>query len=220
MRQTVDACDTLPLTSIRLAGAADADQSDVLQIASVKAATHGTVALNAAGDIVFTPTASYTGAAAFTYTISDGHGGLSTAATNLTVDLHQVFGTPGSDTLHGTATPSALLGLAGNDTITAGSAGDFIDGGSGNDALYGGAGIDTFAFQANFGMDTIYNFTTAGARHDILQFNPALFSSPQSVLTAAHQVGHDVVITATSQDQVTLANTSLAALTLTDIKIG
>ena len=39
------------------------------------AASHGTVSLGPDGAVTFTPTAGYTGAASFTYTVSDGHGG-------------------------------------------------------------------------------------------------------------------------------------------------
>ncbi|HWV16412.1 MAG TPA: Ig-like domain-containing protein, partial [Cellvibrio sp.] len=61
----------------------DAD-NDSLTIISVQNATHGTVAL-VNGNIVFTPTANYNGPASFTYTISDGHGGTSTASVSLNV---------------------------------------------------------------------------------------------------------------------------------------
>ena len=58
---------------------------DALSISSVQSATNGTVAL-VGGKIVFTPTANYNGPASFSYTISDGHGGFSTATVNITVN--------------------------------------------------------------------------------------------------------------------------------------
>ncbi|MFM9915878.1 MAG: Ig-like domain-containing protein, partial [Rhizobacter sp.] len=48
-----------------------------------------------AGNVVFTPTAGYTGPASFTYTISDGHGGTDTATVNITVSAPPQA-TPGS----------------------------------------------------------------------------------------------------------------------------
>lgn len=90
----------------------------------------------------------------------------------------------------------------------------------GSDILYGAAGIDTFVIQPAFGMDTIYNFTTAGTAHDYLQFDPTIFAAAANVLAAARQVGTDVVITANAQDQVTLKNATLASLTAADIRIG
>jgi protein TonB len=51
----------------------------------VQGATNGSVSL-VDGNAVFTPTANYSGQASFTYTISDGNGGTSTATVNLTVN--------------------------------------------------------------------------------------------------------------------------------------
>jgi Ca2+-binding RTX toxin-like protein len=59
---------------------------DALTVTSVGNASHGTVAL-VNGNIVFTPAANFTGRAGFDYTISDGHGGTSTAT--VTVDVAQ-----------------------------------------------------------------------------------------------------------------------------------
>ncbi len=53
---------------------------------SVSTPSNGTVAINTANStITFTPTANYTGTAGFTYAISDGRGGTSTASVALTV---------------------------------------------------------------------------------------------------------------------------------------
>ena len=51
--------------------------NDPLAITGVGGANHGAVAL-VGGNVVFTPTAGFHGAASFTYTISDGHGGTAT----------------------------------------------------------------------------------------------------------------------------------------------
>jgi len=61
-----------------LAGSADVE-GDALSVASVGAATGGTVSLDAQGRVLFTPDADYAGAAGFDYTVSDGQGGTSTA---------------------------------------------------------------------------------------------------------------------------------------------
>jgi hypothetical protein len=63
----------------------DTDQDgDTLTLVSVQAAVNGTVA-NVGASVTFTPTANYEGAASFTYTISDGQGGSSTAIVMVTV---------------------------------------------------------------------------------------------------------------------------------------
>jgi len=66
-----------------LANDTDAD-GNPLTIQSVQGAVNGTVAL-VGGNVVFTPAANYNGPASFTYTISDGNGGTSTATVNVTV---------------------------------------------------------------------------------------------------------------------------------------
>ncbi|MBK8188744.1 MAG: tandem-95 repeat protein [Cellvibrio sp.] len=60
-------------------------EGDVLTISSVQGAVNGTVAL-VGSNVVFTPTANYNGPASFTYTVSDGNGGSSTATVNVTVN--------------------------------------------------------------------------------------------------------------------------------------
>ncbi|BCH27589.1 DUF4082 domain-containing protein [Mesorhizobium sp. L-8-3] len=69
-----------------LANDTDAD-GDTLAITGVGNATNGTVAFDSNSNIVtFTPTAGYTGPASFTYSISDGAGGASSAMVNMTVN--------------------------------------------------------------------------------------------------------------------------------------
>jgi YD repeat-containing protein len=59
---------------------------DWLTITSVGAPSHGGVTISPGGaSVTYTPTGSYTGADAFTYAISDGHGGAASATVNITV---------------------------------------------------------------------------------------------------------------------------------------
>lgn len=72
-------------TATLLANDNDPD-NDVLTVTSVGDAVNGTVLLDAInGAITFTPSANHMGAASFTYAISDGRGGTSTATVNLLV---------------------------------------------------------------------------------------------------------------------------------------
>ncbi|WP_315926631.1 DUF4082 domain-containing protein [Mesorhizobium sp. SP-1A] len=77
-----------PLTisaSALLANDSDPD-GDPLAITGVGSAVNGTVAFDAQNNAVtFTPTAGYTGGASFSYTISDGRGGVSSATVSLSV---------------------------------------------------------------------------------------------------------------------------------------
>ena len=72
--------------STLLANDNDAD-GDPLVITGVSNAVNGTVAFNSqTNNVTFTPTGGYSGAASFTYTISDGHGGTASAQVSLNVD--------------------------------------------------------------------------------------------------------------------------------------
>ncbi len=115
---TVNEDNALTLApSALLAGDSDLD-GDTLSLVSVGDATHGTVSI-VDGQVVFTPEANYDGAASFTYTISDGQGGTSTATVNLTIDtandapvaVADVFTLNEDNAL--TLAPASLLG---NDT--------------------------------------------------------------------------------------------------------
>ena len=68
---------SIPIARL-LANDTDAN-GDTLSIAALSAPSNGTVAINGT-NVVFTPTAGYTGNAGFSYTVSDGKGGTSTAA--------------------------------------------------------------------------------------------------------------------------------------------
>lgn len=69
-----------------LANDTDAN-GDQLTITAVGNATNGTATIDAqTGNVIFTPTAGYSGPASFTYTVSDGRGGTDTATVNIDVD--------------------------------------------------------------------------------------------------------------------------------------
>ncbi len=67
-----------------LANDRDAD-GDALSVVAVDALTHGTAAVQADGTIVYTPEANFNGVGGFSYTVSDGHGGTTTAAVSVIV---------------------------------------------------------------------------------------------------------------------------------------
>ncbi len=58
---------------------------DTLTVSSIGAAAHGAAVLNPNKTINYTPASGYLGSDSFTYTISDGQGGTSSAAVNITV---------------------------------------------------------------------------------------------------------------------------------------
>jgi hypothetical protein len=81
---TSTAEDVAKVVSV-LANDSDID-GDVLTVTAVTQPAHGTSAISGGGSTVtYTPAANYNGADAFTYTISDGKGGSSTATVNVSV---------------------------------------------------------------------------------------------------------------------------------------
>ncbi|MBI1308674.1 MAG: tandem-95 repeat protein [Proteobacteria bacterium] len=60
-------------------------EGDTLTVISVQGAAHGTVTMNG-GNVLFTPDTDFTGTASFSYTITDGNGGTSTADVLIQID--------------------------------------------------------------------------------------------------------------------------------------
>jgi len=95
--------------------------------------------------------AMYSYANGATIDLAQGYGfdGLST---DTIMNIEDVWGSPGGDTIKGDANENILLGDAGDDTIYGGAANDYIKGEAGNDVLYGGVGSDILTGGA--GADT------------------------------------------------------------------
>lgn len=111
-------------SSTLLANDTDAD-GNKLSITGVSAATNGTVKLDATGNVIFTPTASFSGTAGFTYAISDGSGGTGTAKVVVAVQSVNHAPVAQDDTgLTGiSGTPKTILAttLLANDTDSDGN---------------------------------------------------------------------------------------------------
>ncbi|MDX6199719.1 MAG: large repetitive protein [Actinomycetota bacterium] len=91
----------------------DAD-GDGLTVTGVGAAAHGTTAVTGPGEVSYTPASGYAGSDAFTYSISDGHGGTATATVNVTVpNTPPTAGDDSAATLVGAAVTVPVLA---NDT--------------------------------------------------------------------------------------------------------
>lgn len=175
----------------------DIEDDNLSVTAETITTAHGSVVISANGSFIYTPTAGYTGADSFNYTVSDGNGGSDTGAVNITLSASVINGTNGNDTITGSANGDTIHGLDGNDTlygeagddILYGDAGndtlkgrdgndslyggdgtDYLEGGNGNDLLNGGNGVDTI--KGSGGIDT-YSYLTALEGGDIIQdFRP------------------------------------------------
>ncbi|MEH1821952.1 MAG: cadherin-like domain-containing protein [Nostoc sp.] len=146
-------------------------ENDVLNITGFTQPSQGSVIDNSNGTYTYTPSQNYYGSDGFTYTISDGHGGTSTATVNLTINqiTPPINGTSGADNLTGTVNMDIISGLQGNDTLqglgdndtlNGGDGNDLLDGGTGDDSLIGGKGNDTYVVDSL--GDTIVESANAG----------------------------------------------------------
>ncbi|MFG1422255.1 Ig-like domain-containing protein [Roseixanthobacter liquoris] len=84
--------------------------------ASTFKVANGTVALNADGTVVFTPNTHFSGKTSFTYSVSDGHGGTSTATVNIDVAPVIVVPVATDDTFTVAEDGTVALNLLSNDT--------------------------------------------------------------------------------------------------------
>jgi VCBS repeat-containing protein len=150
-----------------LANDIDVD-GDKLSITAVSAATGGTVSRAADGTITFKAKDDYSGLASFKYTISDGHGGTSTATVSLTVlpEKHK---------------PHEINGSSGHDVLTSTH---------GDEIMSGKAASDTFVFSIDNGHDQITDFQTGGGlgqTKDIVDLRAAGFTGYSDLIQHLHE---------------------------------
>ncbi|RAU56017.1 retention module-containing protein [Pseudomonas sp. RIT412] len=106
-----------------------------------------------------------------TYTVTDPHGGSSTAALTIAhQDGHTVLGTTGDDVLVGAA-DSHLHGGDGNDVLVAGPGTNELFGDNGDDMLFSGSGNDLL--DGGAGHNTAnYSLATAGVTVSTAEVGP------------------------------------------------
>jgi len=73
--------------------------------------------------------------------------------------------------------------------------------------------------KAAFGKDTITDFVTTGANHDVLQIDHSIFATNAAALAHATQVGSNVVIGYDAADTITLVGVNLHQLSANDFHI-
>jgi Ca2+-binding RTX toxin-like protein len=105
-----------------------------------------------------TDTVSYASRTVAVVVLIDGiaHSGEALETDKVMLDVENVTGGAGNDTITGSVGDNVLVGGAGNDTIFGGLGNDTLRGGAGNDILHGDGGNDTFDEEAAAnGDDTI-----------------------------------------------------------------
>ncbi len=120
--------------------ASDADDTDLTYtIAEAGAPLNGSLTVNTDGSYTYTPDAEFSGTDAFTYQVSDGRGGQTTATVSLVINPVaeapelgvsdvSVGGVGGDEVIVGSGHDETLYGGGGSDTIT---------GAGGDDIIYG-----------------------------------------------------------------------------------
>ncbi|MGR9343434.1 M10 family metallopeptidase C-terminal domain-containing protein [Rhizobium leguminosarum] len=103
-------------------------------------------------------------------------------------------------------------GNALNNVIVGGSGSNTLTGGAGNDILTGGAAADVFVYSPNWGHDTITNFVATGSAHDAISVDHSIFGDWETLFAAIEQFGNDTIITADSDNTITLTNVAVSSL--------
>ena len=205
---------------------------------AVTATSNGTIASidQTARLITFTPTAGFSGAASFNYTLTDA-GGLTSNVATVAVEVGSILSTgnggqdvagtngndyiaggngkdilrgrAGADTLLGNNGNDILYGEAGNDILNGGNGTDILYGGLGNDNLTGGNGPDTFVFAAGEGTDTITDFSSSNDKIGLsggLSFGALSFSGNNILF------GNEVLATLTGVNTTTLTQSNFVTV--------
>lgn len=74
---------------------------------------------------------------------------------NISLDIENLVGGSGNDTLTGSSGANKLTGGTGNDLLLGGAGNDVLDGGLGNDTCTGGAGADQLIFRGSANADAL-----------------------------------------------------------------
>ena len=133
-------------------------------------------------------------------TLSGGNGG------------DTLSGGDGIDSLSGANGDDSLAGGAGADALSGGNGADTLNGGAGDDLLTGDNGPDRFVFSGIFGHDVVSDFSHG----DTIQVDHSQFGDFNDLLSHAHQVGADVVITYDAAAAITLTAVQLTSLHASD----
>ncbi|MEJ5992764.1 tandem-95 repeat protein, partial [Ramlibacter sp. PS3R-8] len=217
---TVATAEDTPLTitpATLLGNDTDPDSGDTLSISAVGNAVGGTVAI-VAGNVVFTPTPDFNGAASFEYTVSDGNGGTDTAVVTVNVgtqaDIAGDLATAAQDTpitidvlandsFEGTPVITAINGTA----ITDGGGGVAVTNGS--VSLVGGELVFTPAAGFSGAVPAFSYTVTSGGVTETAAVNVSVVPTPTvtAVTSPSATEGSDLVFS------VTLSNASPIATT-------
>lgn len=202
---------TLTITHASLlANDSDID-GDSLSLVSISAASSGRIVMGPGGVLYYAAAAGYAGPASFNYSVSDGHGGLTTATATLTVKAQvskgvRLEGTDGADVLTGTELDDVITGKGGNDVLT------------------GLGGTDVFKINGDDGLDTIdggagYDVIRGGASADVLNVLTGL-SNVKGIQEIDGGLGSDTIKASAGGDTLDFSRLILKNIELIDLGNG
>jgi subtilisin-like proprotein convertase family protein/Ca2+-binding RTX toxin-like protein len=216
---TVNGTEDTPLSILAsnlLSNDTDVD-GVLLSIASVTDGTGGTVAQDANGNVIFTPTADFDGNATFTYTVSDGNGGSTDG--NVTVALAGVNDAPTAtgESVSGTEDVTTTIlasDLLVNDTDVDGDALSItaVDNAAGGSVSLDGNGDVVFTPTADFNGQATFEYTISDG-------NGTFSSATATVDVASVNDAPIAVVDTTSTAQDTPVTVLAAALLANDTDI-
>ena len=122
--------------------------------------------------------------------------------TDILIGIEQVLGSWYGDRITGSTGADTIRGLGGNDRIDGGGGDDVLAGDKGDDVITTGPGSDTIIFQAGDGRDLVTDFTAGDSVH-VYGYGAA-----QTIV----QSGSSVILSLSSGDQITFANTNVASV--------
>ncbi len=131
------------------------------------------------------------------------------------------IGTDADETITGDCGNDELYGARGQDTLSGGHGNDYLSGNWDADVLIGGAGRDTFAFDGDFGRDTVQDFAPDEDRLQFVFYGPETGGWTEEMLFDwCVQNGSDVVLELPATDEaVVLADTALSDLSVEQFSI-
>jgi Bacterial Ig domain len=130
----------VPVTITVLANDTDPN-GDPLTVTSVSGAVGGSAAITAGNTVTFTPAAGFSGAASFTYTISDGRGGTASTGVTVTVTLAAAVDTTVSVDGTGTRTTPLFSTTSAGEVLVAFAASDGPSAANAQTLTISGAGL-------------------------------------------------------------------------------
>ena len=200
-------------------------ESQSLRIASVTSGTGGTVALNADGNVVFTPTSQFNGPATFSYTATDGSTANATStSTTVTVNVAAVNDAP-------VAPVAATVSVAEN-TIEVGTfAATDVDNAtlayslSGTNAelfnINASTGSVTFKASPNYeAAQKTFNFNVMATDSGKLSSTQGVTVNVTDVNEAPTAVALNNTVTSLAENTVTTSRVKVADIAITDDALG